>query len=233
RRRCRCEVRQRRRCRCERVPPRTAVLGLIANILGLPKDALANELADACVALSGPCPPTHWHACNQRKIKAMRFLPATFTARKPVELTLPEEDNTQLRQEWLCNPDFEVTAVLPAALHDAFVARVREGRTHFTPCMGLSEMLASIEYLSDETLTPLPDGLHRVRSLVRHEGSTRLAIEAVMDEQLRVLSLSMPRTVTEARQFTHANYFVAPNGDPLPVHTSMAWQSSAGALMFL
>jgi CRISPR-associated protein Cas5h len=215
------------------VPPRTAVLGLVANVLGVPKDALAGRLEGARVALSGRCPLTHWHGCNLRKIKQMRFLPPTFSAKKPVELVMAEESNTQSRQEWLCDPDFEVIAALPGALHDELAARVREGRTHFTPCMGLSEMLASVEHLSDEALTPLPEGMHRVRTVVHHESPTRLAFDAVLGENLKVLSLSLPRTVTEDRRFTHATYFVARDGGLLPVHTKSAWQSSMGAVMFL
>jgi len=216
------------------VPPRTAVLGLVANVLGLPKDALADRLEGARVALSGRCPHTHWHGCNLRKIKQMRFLPPTFSAKKPVEkLVMAEESNTQSRQEWLCDPDFEVIAVLPATLHAEFAARVREGRTHFTPCMGLSEMLASVEHVSDETLAPLPEGMHRVCSVVHLDGPTRLAVDAVLGEHLKVLSLSLPRTVTEDRRFTHASYFVARDGGALPVHTSNAWQSEKGAVTFL
>src|SRR5262249_17947266 len=49
------------------VPPRTAVLGVIANVLGLPKDELAVELAGSHVAVSGVAPRTHWHNGNHRK----------------------------------------------------------------------------------------------------------------------------------------------------------------------
>jgi CRISPR-associated protein Cas5h len=215
------------------IPPRTAVLGLLANVLGLEKDRLATELADARVALSGRCPPTHWHACNLRKIKSTRFLPASFSAKKPVELLFSEESNTQSRQEWLCDPDFEVIAALPDTLHDRLASRLREGRTHFTPCMGLSEMLASVEHLADETLTPLAAGLHRVHTAVLQEGDTKLVVRAVLDEQLRVLSLTLPRAVSEDRRFSHANYLVAPEGDALPIHTASAWQSSTGPVTFL
>jgi CRISPR-associated protein Cas5h len=215
------------------VPPRTAVLGLLANVLGLAKDELARELALAHVALLGPCPRTHWHACNLRKIKAMRFLPASFSRENPVELPLTHEDNTQSRQEWLCDPAFEVIASLPEPWHGDLAARVREGRSHFTPCMGLSEMIASVEYLSDETLTPLPEAMHRVSSVVRVGEGDRIAVDAVLREQLRVLSLSLPREVTEDRRFTHANYFVARDGGAIPVVTPAAWQSSVGAAMFL
>lgn len=214
------------------VPPRTAVLGLIAAILGLRKDELATELAGAHIALRGACPRTHWHACNLRKIKAMRFLPEVFSAKKPVDLVLAEETNTQSRQEWLCDPEFEVIAALPEKWHDDFAARLREGRFHFTPCMGLSEMIASVAHLSDEALSPLPEGTHRVESIVRLDQG-QVAVDTVLGEGLRVLSISLPREVSEERRFTHATYFVAPDGGALPVRTGAAWQSSVGPVMFL
>ncbi|MBK9259498.1 MAG: CRISPR-associated protein Cas5 [Polyangiaceae bacterium] len=215
------------------LPPRTAVLGLIANVLGLAKDELATELAASHVALLGACPRTHWHACNLRKIKQMRFLPATYSAKKPPDLFMSEESNTQSRQEWLIEPNFEVIASLPARWHDAFAARMREARTHFTPCMGLSEMIASVEYTSDETLVPLAQGTYRVRSVVPHDATTYIDVDAILKEKLRVLSIALPREVTVERRFTHATYFIAPDGNGLPVHTNGAWQSSAGPVMFL
>jgi hypothetical protein len=99
--------------------------------------------------------------------------------------------------------------------------------------MGLSEMIASVDHVSDETLISLDAGLHRVRSVVRLDADSRIAVDAVLGEGLRVLSLSLPRTVTHDRRFTHASYFVSPNDAPLPVHTSAAWESSTGAVMFL
>lgn len=215
------------------VPPRTAVLGLIASVLGLPRDALAVELADARVALRGRCPRTHWHACNQRKIRTMRFLPPSFSRDEPVELLLTQEDAAQSRQEWLCDPNFEVIASLPERWHGDFAARIREERSHYTPCMGLSEMIASVAHVSDETLTPLPEGTHRIASVVRHSEGDRVAFDDILREELRVLSLSLPREVTVDRRFTHDSYFVAPNGSAIPAHTGAAWQSSIGAVMFL
>lgn len=216
------------------VPPRTAVLGLIAAILGLEKDALAHTLADARVALRGRCPSTHWHGCNLRKIKSTRFLPARVAAKKMPDLAMSEEFNTQSRQEWLCDPDFEVIAALPPTLHDDFAARVREGRWHFTPCMGLSEMLASVEHRADESLHPLPAALHRVVTPVRLGAGTAVDVGAVLSAQTRVLSLNLPCAVTEAREFSHASYLLAPDGDAIPVQTDAAWGgSSVGPVMFL
>lgn len=221
------------------MPPRTAVLGLCANVLGLPKDALAAELEGAKIAVRGRCPATHWHACNLRKIKEMRFLPWEMSSKKPASVLMTEESNTQRRQEWLIDPDFEVIAALPGAHHEELDRRLRAGTSHFSPCMGLSEMLASVEYLSGETLSPLPRGAHRIVSVVRcgdgdGDGSGAvLDAGAVLRERLRVLSLSLPRSVTAEREFSHAVYCLAPEGGALPVTTGAAWQSSVGAVMFL
>lgn len=215
------------------LPPRTAVLGLIAAVLGLEKDALATELADARVALSGRLPRTHWHACNLRKVKSAKLLPPTFSGAKPVELVASEESNTQSRQEWLLDPVFEVVAALPERWQSDFAGRVRDGRAHFTPCMGLSEMTASVEHVCDEALTALPEGSHRVWTVARDHDLTRLDAAAVLRETSRVLSLSMPRTVTDDRRFGHAIYHAAPDATPLPVFSREAWASSAGPLVFL
>jgi len=215
------------------LPPRTAVLGLVANVLGLEKDALATELADAHVAVSGRLPRTHWHACNLRKVKSARLLPASFSAAKPVELMASEESNTQSRQEWLVDPCFEVVASLPERWHDDFAARVREGRTHFTPCLGLSEMLATVEWIADEELTALPAGEHRVVTVARDHEATRLDAGAVLREATRVLSIALPRSVTAERRFSHAVYYAAPEGDGLPVRSAEAWMGSTGPLVFL
>lgn len=213
-------------------PPRTAALGLLAAILGLEKDALAEELADTRVALLGAPPATHWHRCNLRKVKDMRFLPAQVSAKRPPKLSLPEETNTQTRQEWLINPHFELV-VVPSAQHaDSLHRRLRDGAFHFTPCMGLSEMLADVEFVGAETLSLLPEGTHEVRSLAREdEGS--LDVEATLAGRLRVMSQRMPRAVDAARRFTHATYWCSGDDRPLPLKTARAYGSKTGPVMFL
>ncbi len=49
------------------MPPRTALLGLIAAVIGLPKDALAHQLAEALIAVAGPIPRRFWHRTIVRK----------------------------------------------------------------------------------------------------------------------------------------------------------------------
>lgn len=217
------------------VPPRTAVLGVIANLLGLPKDELSVQLADSLVAVSGAVPATHWHNGNYRKTP-----PAALPYRVKHKVgddaasgvTAPEK-NTQLRQEWLLAPDYTVTAVLPAAHHDVLVARLREGRTHFTPCMGLSEMLADIAYLDEVDLERLPAGDRSVASALRVGEGTEIDASAALAAGLHLLTLAMPRAVTAERRFSHASFMVERRGRPIPCHTDRAYQGADQTLVFL
>lgn len=217
------------------VPPRTAVLGVIANVLGLTKDGLADTLADARVAVSGALPSTHWHNGNYRKEPPVSL---SYTVRRPantsekVSLTAPEK-NTQLRQEWLIAPDYELTVVLPDAHHADLARRLREGSTHFTPCMGLSEMLASVEYVSAPTLDLLPEGEHLVRSVLRVGDGTEINVRGALASGLHVLNLSMPRAVTADRRFSHATFMVERKGRPIPCRTREAYSDGPEALVFL
>lgn len=215
------------------VPPRTAALGLIASVLGLPKDALADELAGAHVAVTGPIPSTHWHNGNYRKEPPAALPYAVRRAADAKEKATAPEKNTQLRQEWLVGPDYVVIASLPAPHHAALERRLREGTSHFTPCMGLSEMLASVELLDAPTLERLPEGEHLVRSVLRVDDGTEVNVRASLSEPLGLLSLSMPRAVTADRRFSHALFMVERGGLAVPCRSDRAYKLDAEALVFL
>jgi len=213
------------------VPPRPAVLGVIANLLGLARDDLATELASAQVAVTGAVPSTHWHNGNHRKT-----LPKPLRYRVKAggdDATTAEERNTQLRQEWLLAPDYTVTAVLPARHHDELARRLRDDRSHFTPCMGLSEMLARVTLLDEPELTLLPPGDHAVSSVLRVGEGTEINARAALAAGLHVLTLAMPRAVTAERRFTHATFMLERRGHPLPCHTDRAYAAGGGSLVFL
>jgi len=213
------------------VAPRTAMLGLIANVIGLEKDTLAEELAEAQVAVSGSLPATHWHCGNYRKVP-----PAPVPYRVQVtggrRETSPEK-NTRLRQEWLIAPSFQVIASLPDPHHVDLRSRLERGTSYFTPCMGLSEMLAEVEYGGEEELEALDPGAYPLIGLVRAEQATKIEIKTIFEQKLHVVSLSLPRSVTATRRFDHAHYLVERDGKPLPCTTDRGWQSSLGPICFL
>jgi CRISPR-associated protein Cas5h len=223
------------------VPPRTALLGVIGAVLGLEKDAPQVELADALISVSGPIPQTHWH-----RVKLRRDPPAPLPRKVKAKTTGPTETKPEwpalIKQEWLFNPSYTVMACLPDRYHEEFVSRLRERRWHYSPCLGLSEMSARLEYLYEGTASPLPTGSEVLcTGVARREGAAldgRRSLEASANgEPLAILPLRMPREVTENRVFTHADYMVERSGLPIPLRADGAYEVSSAtgtkAVIFL
>ncbi|MBX6764790.1 MAG: CRISPR-associated protein Cas5 [Rubrobacteraceae bacterium] len=208
------------------VPPRTALLGMIGAVLGLEKDTPQVELKDAMIAVSGRIPRTHWHRVKLRK-DPPALLPRKVKAGAKGSST--GEKATLIKQEWLLNPAYTVTACLPEEHHEEFVLRMRERRWHYSPCMGLSEMIARLEFVAEGTARALPAGSEILcSSVARREGATldgRRMLEASTNgEPMAILPLRMPRAVTEDRVFTHAEYLIERSGLPIPVRADEAYE---------
>lgn len=211
------------------VPPRTALLGMIAAVLGLRKDALARELAEARVAVEGAVPRRFWVKVNVRKDPPA---PLPWQIKAKDKGTSSEQRNFRFPQEWLWEPRYRVWASLPEPHHDALVGRLRDRRWHFTPCMGLSEMLADLTFLHEGTAEPLPEASHFIGSVVpREAGQVDTALAA--DAGLTLQSLRMPHAVTEDRVFSHRAYWLEHEGRPFPFKTPQAWRLGGETVVFL
>ncbi len=208
------------------VPPRTSVLGLIAALFGLEKDALASELADTQVAITGTALRRFWHRVKFRKDPPA---PLPWEISKQQKGTEAPEKATLILQEWLIDPDFVIHIALPEQPQRfaELVSRIREHRWHFTPCMGLSELLCDIDYLACQPARPLPDGHYEIQG-VCPESQVRLLTGNGIGVQL----LRMPRSVSAARVFTHAGYYLEHRGRPYPVTTATAWQVGQQVVVF-
>ena len=212
------------------VPPRTALLGMIGAVLGLEKDTPQVELRDALIAVSGPVPETHWHKVKLRKD------PPTALPRKVkrgAKGSSTDERATLIKQEWLFEPRYTVTACLPEEHHAEFASRVREKRWHYSPCMGLSEMPAQLELVAEGTAMALPSGSDvSCTSVALKEGAIldgRRTVEASgHGEALAILPQRMPRVVTEDRVFTHADYLIERSGLPIPLRADGAYEVRSG-----
>ncbi len=208
------------------VPPRTALLGMIGAVLGLEKDAPQVEIKDAMIAVSGRIPATHWHRVKLRK-DPPAALPRKIKAEAKGSST--DERATLNKQEWLFDPSYSVTACLPDGYHDELVSRLRERRWYYSPCMGLSEMAAQLEFVSEGTASALPAGSEvSCSSVARREGSAldghRTLKASGGGEPLAILPLRMPREVTQDRVFTHADYMVERSGLPIPLWADEAYR---------
>jgi CRISPR-associated protein Cas5h len=213
------------------VPPRTAILGIIGAVLGLKKDQSQILLEPAHIALSGKLPQMHWHKAKFRKDPPETLTTTIKRTQKTEKATKPEKA-TLIGQEWLFNPCYTVWISIPEPHFTDLERRLIEKRWHFQPSLGLSEMMAELNYLETGEIVPLTSGTHYVNSVFPHENGM-LDMDRIFEDELVIHSLQMPRTVTFDRIFSHANYFMERDDRPMPVETSHAFKSSNRVLMFL
>ena len=214
------------------LPPRTVLLGLAGAVLGLAKDTAPAILEPAHIAVGGPIPSSHWHRALLRKTSP-EYLPLNpdewlehHKARNA------KEEQTRVLQEWLVAPRYTVWMRLPAPYQEEFAQRLIQRHWHFTPYLGISEMLADLQEATLLPLHPLPFGHHNVQSLIsQDQGTVSEAALLQSDYALRIQTL--PRTVTTDRCFTHARYIVEASGRPITVETDAAYQAGDDVVMFL
>lgn len=202
------------------VPPRTVILGVLGAVLGLPKDTPQEELQDSLIAVTGEQPSTHWHRAKFRKEIPT---PLPLVVKRNKKGTDKPEKATLIKQEWLINPRYELIASLPERYHQPFVDRLKARAWHYSPCLGLSEMTADLEYLAEAEAIPITNTqMLSCQSIVRQE-AVRVNGQELLEQHLEIQVMRMPQNVTAERVFTHKSYLLERRGRPIPVHTDQAW----------
>jgi CRISPR-associated protein Cas5h len=136
----------------------------------------------------------------------------------------PEKATLNL-QEWLWQPHFHLHIALtkqPDLLNE-LVDRVQNRRWYFCPCMGLSELLADVEFLDYSMATKCAEELVEIKGLC-----PKNAIEKVIanQEQLGIQLLRLPYHVTPERVFEHRSYYLEYQGRPFSVKSDKAFELS-------
>ena len=205
------------------VPPRTAIMGLVGAVLGMGKDRPQEDLKSALFAVSGKKPKTFWHRIKLRK-EDPEILPRRIKKKKKLaDETGKSASPTLILQEWLFEPEYEIWASLPEPFQSELELRLKDGRWHFQPCLGLSEMMAELSFCGREESEPLPEATHRLAS-VFPASCGKLDVETAYEEQLSLNLVRMPRSVTPDRAFTLGDYYMEREGRPVPVETSQAFR---------
>lgn len=213
------------------VPPRTVILGIVGAVLGLSKDEPQIVLEPASIAISGKLPKTHWHRAKLRK-DPPPLLPYTIKmSQKSEKITAPEKA-TLILQHWLFNPIYSVWISIPHQYFIQLENRLREQRWYFTPSLGLSEMIADIEYLGSYECKPLPTGTYDVQSVFQQKLGI-IEMGQVFKRGLSIQIIQLPRTVTPERIFNHCTYITERYARPIPVKTKQAYNIDNKILMFL
>jgi CRISPR-associated protein Cas5h len=213
------------------VPPRTALLGLLGAVLGLPKDAPQSQLEPARIALSGSVPLTHWHKAKLRK-DPPEALPRFVKRSQKLEKQTKPEKATLIAQEWLMTPTFQVWTALPEPYHTELESRLQDRRWHFQPSLGISELMADLIWEDTTEAENLPEGIHHVSTVFPREAGD-LDMHTIFEENLVLHALRMPRAVTADRVFTHASYYLERNARPVPLHTGSAFRAGDAVIVFL
>lgn len=217
------------------IPPRTCIIGLLGAVLGLHKDKPQEVLEPAYIALAGKCPVTHWHKVKLRK-DPPEVLPRTVNKNQKIDKNTKDEEATLINQEWLFNPEYKIWVGLPEPYHTQLERRLKERRWYFQPCMGLSEMLADLEYIESVEAKELPNGQYDVCSIIKYDG-INLDVSQVYNEKISVQMLKMPRQVDNQRVFSHASYIMESKSNPIPVKvdgkSGKVFEVGREVLMFL
>ena len=215
------------------VPPRTVILGILGAVLGLPKDKPQIVLEPANIAISGKLPKTHWHRAKLRK-DPPAMLPLIIKKMQKADKNTAPEKATLILQEWLFEPDYTVWVSIPQAYHAELKNRLNKRQWHFSPSLGLSEMMADIEYLGADEGMPLPKNTYDIQSVFQQEAGI-LEMDQIFEKELAlaVYSLQMPRALTPDRIFSHCTYFIERDGRPIPVETDQAYKVADKVVMFL
>lgn len=214
------------------VPPRTVILGVLGAILGLSKDEPQVVLEPAYIAISGKLPKTHWHRAKFRKDPPAPLPDTVKKTQKSDRNTAPEKA-TLVLQEWLFNPTYTVWVSIPSPYLFRLEDRLKKRRWYFTPYLGLSEMIADIEYLGLAECLPLPEGIYDVQSVFQQEAGTLDMEQIFKKEEKSIHLIQMPRTVTPDRIFSHCRYIAERDARPVPVKTSQAYKTNNKIIMFL
>ncbi len=202
------------------IPPRTVLLGLIGAVLGFEKDTAQIKLEGSMIAVTGEQPQTHWHRAKFRKEIPT---PLPRIVKRGMKGSNKPEKATLIKQEWLINPSYQILASLPMSYHNDFVKRLKNKAWHFSPCLGLSEMNASLEFIAEAIAQPLKETQElRCQSIVPKD-NVNIDGEKLLEDRLEIQVLRMPCDLSAERVFSHKNYLVERRGRPIPVTTSQAW----------
>lgn len=213
------------------VPPRTALIGLAGAILGMNKDEAPVLLSMAKVAVAGRAAKSHWHTAKLRK-DPPEALPRQVSKSLSTDKTTRAEKAGLITQEWLLDPDYTVWMSLPAPYQEALSYRLLAGRWHFSPCMGLSEMTASLSEVHECAIERLADGVYPVRTVLVRD-HVNVDVSDALDRSLGLNMLSMPHAVDAHRVFQHRRYIIEVYGNRVKAQSQHAWQADDEVIIFL
>ncbi len=148
-----------------RVPPRTTVAGLLAGLVGMPRDSyydLFSPDSSVVAVVSKEMPHTYTMGIttvNTKADDAIQYLPHEQSWHQGAEMLTPESyvkhDRQRDTYEMLVDPVYRVyVALADEDVHEELLARLKESRFHYSPSLGLSECIAEISAVDTHVVQP-------------------------------------------------------------------------------
>ena len=148
-----------------RVPPRTTVAGLLAGIMGMPRDSyydLFSPSSSAVAVVPKELPHTYTMGIttvNTKADDAIQYLPQERSWHHGAEMLTPESyvkyDRQRDTYEMLVDPVYRVyVALADEDVHNELRERLEDSRYHYSPALGLSECIADIRNVDTHAVEP-------------------------------------------------------------------------------
>ena len=222
-------------------PPRTAIAGLLGAILGVKKEKVAETFNedDARIAVEMDAEvKTITHVTNFRQdgpgdVNYSIKRPKRDWKPKPLKRVPAQNVSTQIPMELLRNPSYLIYVNLNNYM-DELISRIKIERYVYTPCMGLSEFLVEVEYISVGVAEPLEPGEFDVSTVVCKDDCSLILDRLNPEEGHNIHELKVPYLGTIERTFTYRRYLVDMASKPLPVRMKEgAYQYEVKTITFL
>lgn len=147
------------------IPPRTTVAGLLAGIMGLPRDSYYDLFAPDTSALAVvPREMPHTYTMgittvNTKADDAIQYLPRERSWQRGAEMLTPQSyvkhDRQRDTYEMLVDPVYRVYVALQNEdVHSELYQRLTDSRYHYSPSLGLSECIADIRNVESHHVGP-------------------------------------------------------------------------------
>jgi CRISPR-associated protein Cas5h len=213
-----------------RVPPRTTVAGLLAGILGMPRDSyydLFDPSSSAVAVIPKEMPHTYTMGIttvNTKADDAIQYLPAKKHYTKSAEMLTPESyvkyDRQRDTYEMLVDPVYRIyVSLADRDIHNELWERLDTNRYHYSPALGLSECIADIQSVDTHTVEPATTD---TVDSVAYDDSAVVPKPGVTIKRERA-PLYMEATDGGRRTTEFGNITYATGDDRLPVDSSQTY----------
>jgi len=148
-----------------RVPPRTTIAGLLAGIMGMPRDSyydLFSPSSSAVAVVPKKLPHTYTMGIttvNTKADDAIQYLPKERSWHHGAEMLTPDSyvkyDRQRDTYEMLVDPVYRVyISLADEDVHGELRERLETSQYHYSPALGLSECIADIRNVDTHTVEP-------------------------------------------------------------------------------